>query len=84
MPKLRFIFRPEASVRAQTIASGESHFAYSIGPEQASALGNSVVGAGFQSNKPSAQQQQDADQRYQGAIAGDRPQGERPTRLTAE
>jgi peptide/nickel transport system substrate-binding protein len=50
MQRLRFIFRPEASVRAQTIASGESHFAYSIGPEQASALDNSVVGAGFQSN----------------------------------
>jgi peptide/nickel transport system substrate-binding protein len=48
--RLRFIFRPEAAVRAQTVASGESHFAYSIGPEQASALKNSVVGAGFQSN----------------------------------
>ena len=50
MRKLKFIFRPEASVRAQTIKAGEAHFAYSIGSEQASALENSIVGGGFQSN----------------------------------
>ncbi len=50
MRKLKFIFRPEASVRAQTIKAGEAHLAYNIGSEQASALENSVVGAGFQSN----------------------------------
>jgi peptide/nickel transport system substrate-binding protein len=43
------VARPEASVRAQTVASGEADFAFNIGAEQASALPNSVVGAGFQS-----------------------------------
>lgn len=50
MRKMKFIWRPEASVRAQTIKAGEAHFAYSIGSEQASGLENSVVGGGFQSN----------------------------------
>lgn len=48
--ELTFIARPEASVRAQTISSGEAHLAFNIGSEQASALENSVVGGGFQSN----------------------------------
>ncbi len=48
--RYRFIWRPEASVRAQTVRTGESHFAWNIGPEQASSLENSVVGGGFQSN----------------------------------
>lgn len=48
--RYRFIWRPEASVRAQTVRTCEAHFAWNIGPEQASALENSVVGGGFQSN----------------------------------
>jgi peptide/nickel transport system substrate-binding protein len=43
------VTRPEAAVRAQTISSGESDFAYNIGAEQASALEASVTGGGFQS-----------------------------------
>jgi peptide/nickel transport system substrate-binding protein len=50
MRRLKFIWRPEASVRAQTVKAGESHFAFNIGAEQASALEKSVVGGGFQSN----------------------------------
>jgi len=49
MPAVRFIVRPEASVRAQTVAAGEAHFAYNIGFEQAQALDKYVVGGGFQS-----------------------------------
>ncbi len=48
--RFRFVWRPEASVRAQTVRTGEAHFAWNIGPEQASSLENSVVGGGFQSN----------------------------------
>lgn len=44
-----YIFRPEAAIRAQTIASGEADFAFNIGAEQASTLENSVIGGGFQS-----------------------------------
>ncbi len=50
MKKLKFIWRPEASVRAQTIKAGEAHLAFNIGSEQASGLENSIVGGGFQSN----------------------------------
>jgi peptide/nickel transport system substrate-binding protein len=46
---VRYIARPEAAVRAQTVASGEADFAFNIGAEQAGTLENSVVGAGFQS-----------------------------------
>lgn len=49
MPVVRYIVRPEAAVRAQTIAAGEAHFAYNIGMEQATTLENYVVGGGFQS-----------------------------------
>lgn len=50
MPSVRYIVREEASVRAQTIKAGESHFAYNIGIEQAKALDNYIVGGGFQSS----------------------------------
>ena len=50
IPALKFITRKEASVRAQTIKSGEAHFAYNIGAEQAAALDRQVVGGGFQSS----------------------------------
>jgi ABC-type transport system substrate-binding protein len=50
IPALTFITRKEASVRAQTIKSGEAHFAYNIGVEQASSLKKQVVGGGFQSS----------------------------------
>lgn len=40
--------RPEASVRAQSITSGEADFAYNIGAEQASSLETAVTGGGFQ------------------------------------
>lgn len=50
MKRLKFITREEASVRAQTVKTGEAHFAFNIGAEQASSLDNSVVGAGFQTN----------------------------------
>ena len=46
---ITYIYRPEAAVRAQTIASGEADFAFNIGAEQASTLTNSVIGGGFQS-----------------------------------
>jgi peptide/nickel transport system substrate-binding protein len=49
MPSLRYVARPEAAVRAQTVAAGEADFAYNIGAEQASALDYSVTGGGFQS-----------------------------------
>jgi peptide/nickel transport system substrate-binding protein len=49
MERVRFLSRPEAAVRAQTVAAGEADFAYNIGPEQAAALDYSVVGGGFQS-----------------------------------
>jgi peptide/nickel transport system substrate-binding protein len=49
MPVLRYIARPEAAVRAQTIAAGEAHFAFNIGAQQASTIENSVTGGGFQS-----------------------------------
>lgn len=50
MPAVRVIVRPEAAVRAQTVATGEAHFAYSIGGELAQTLEHSVVGGGFQSS----------------------------------
>ncbi|HYH11370.1 MAG TPA: ABC transporter substrate-binding protein [Thermomicrobiales bacterium] len=46
---IRSFARPEAGVRAQTVASGEADFAFNIGAEQASALDHSVTGGGFQS-----------------------------------
>ncbi|MGI8644333.1 MAG: ABC transporter substrate-binding protein, partial [Thermomicrobiales bacterium] len=46
---VRFIARPEAAVRAQTVLAGESDFAYNIGAEQASPLPHTVSGGGFQS-----------------------------------
>lgn len=48
-PSLRYVTRPEAAVRAQTIAAGEAHFAFNIGAQQGSTLDRSVTGAGFQS-----------------------------------
>jgi len=50
IPALKFITRKEASVRAQSVKSGEANFAYNIGAEQAGALELSVVGGGFQSS----------------------------------
>lgn len=47
--KVELIFRPEAAVRAQTIASGEADFAVNIGGEQGATLPRSIVGGGFQS-----------------------------------
>jgi len=44
----RIVARPEAAVRAQSVASGETDFAYNVGAEQASALDASVTGGGFQ------------------------------------
>lgn len=49
MRRVRFISRPEAAVRAQTVRAGEAHFAYNIGAEQARTLDRWVVGGGFQS-----------------------------------
>jgi peptide/nickel transport system substrate-binding protein len=49
MATLRYITRPEAAVRAQTVAAGEASFAFNIGGQQASTIEHSVVGAGFQS-----------------------------------
>lgn len=46
---LRYITRPEAAVRAQTIAAGEAQFAFNIGGQQASTIEHSVTGGGFQS-----------------------------------
>lgn len=46
---ITYIYRPEAAVRAQTIASGEADFAFNIGAEQAFTLDNPVIGGGFQS-----------------------------------
>jgi peptide/nickel transport system substrate-binding protein len=50
MPAVRYIVRKEAAVRAQTVKSGEAHFAYNIGAEQAQGIKNTVVGGGFQSS----------------------------------
>ena len=50
MPAVRFIVRPEASVRAQTVTAGEAHFAYNIGMELAQTLDQSIQGGGFQSS----------------------------------
>jgi peptide/nickel transport system substrate-binding protein len=50
MPAVRFIIRPDASVRAQTVAAGEANLAYNIGTELANQLGKSVQGGGFQSS----------------------------------
>lgn len=44
----RIVARPEAAVRAQSVASGETDFAYNVGAEQAAALEASVTGGGFQ------------------------------------
>jgi peptide/nickel transport system substrate-binding protein len=44
----RIVARPEAAVRAQSVASGETDFAYNVGAEQASALDASATGGGFQ------------------------------------
>ncbi|MEJ7838507.1 MAG: ABC transporter substrate-binding protein [Thermomicrobiales bacterium] len=46
---VEIVSRPEASVRAQSVTSGETDFAYNIGSEQASALSLSTIGGGFQS-----------------------------------
>lgn len=50
MRAVRYIVRPEATVRAQTIRAGEAHFAFNIGMEQAQTLDHYVVGGGFQSS----------------------------------
>ncbi|MGE0601882.1 MAG: ABC transporter substrate-binding protein [Dehalococcoidia bacterium] len=50
IPALKFITRKEASVRAQTVKSGEANFAYNIGAEQGDSLEYKVVGGGFQSS----------------------------------
>lgn len=50
MPAVRFISRPEASVRAQTISAGEAHLAYNIGIEYAQGLEKYTTGGGFQSS----------------------------------
>jgi peptide/nickel transport system substrate-binding protein len=50
MPALRYIARREAAVRAQTVKTGEAHFAYNIGSEQAQGIKNTVIGGGFQSS----------------------------------
>ncbi len=50
IPAARFITRKEASVRAQTIKTGEAHFAYNIGVEQGATLPRQLVAGGFQSN----------------------------------
>ena len=47
--QIRIVARPEAAVRAQSVTSGETDFAYNIGGEQAAALDTSVTGGGFQS-----------------------------------
>lgn len=49
MPAVRYLARPEAAVRAQTVLAGEADFAYNVGAEQAGALPRSVTGSGFQS-----------------------------------
>ena len=49
MASVRYIFREQSSVRAQTVQAGEADFAYNIGAEQAATLDNFVVGGGFQS-----------------------------------
>jgi peptide/nickel transport system substrate-binding protein len=50
VPEAVIVTRPEAAVRAQSVTSGETDFAYNIGAEQASALATSVTGGGFQSS----------------------------------
>jgi peptide/nickel transport system substrate-binding protein len=47
--RVSIVSRPEAAVRAQSVVSGETDFAYNIGAEQASALEFSATGGGFQS-----------------------------------
>lgn len=49
MPAVRYIARPEASVRALTVETGESHFAFNVGIENARSLEAYTVGGGFQS-----------------------------------
>jgi len=46
--KLRFLPRPDASVRALAVKAGEVHFAYNIGAEQAAKLDHQIIGGGFQ------------------------------------
>lgn len=46
--RLRFLPRPEASVRALAVQAGEAHLAYNIGPEQAAKLDHQIIGSGFQ------------------------------------
>ncbi len=47
MPQtVKFITRPEASVRALTIDTGEAHFAYNIGAENAAQLDHGVAAGG--------------------------------------
>jgi peptide/nickel transport system substrate-binding protein len=50
IPFVKWITRPEASVRALTINSGEAHFAFNIGSESAKQLDHWVAAAGFQTN----------------------------------
>lgn len=45
----RIVTRAEAAVRAQSVTSGETDFAYNVGAEQGSSLDASVTGGGFQS-----------------------------------
>ena len=49
MPAVRYIARPEASVRALTVETGEAHFAFNVGIENARSLDAYTVGGGFQS-----------------------------------
>jgi peptide/nickel transport system substrate-binding protein len=46
---VKYITRPEASVRALTVQTGESHFAYNVGAENAAQLEHWIAAGGFQS-----------------------------------
>ncbi len=48
--RVRWITRPEPSVRALTVKTGEAHFAFNIGSEPAQQLEHWVAAAGFQTN----------------------------------
>jgi peptide/nickel transport system substrate-binding protein len=50
MPAVKYVIRREAAIRAQTVKTGEAHFAYNIGSEQAQGIKNTVIGGGFQSS----------------------------------
>lgn len=50
VPRVKWITRPEPSVRALTVKTGEAHFAFNIGSEPAQQLDHWVASAGFQTN----------------------------------